>query len=310
MRRILVTGGAGFIGSHLVSHFQDRAQVTVLDNLSSGNLVNLEGLDYTFIEDSITNRSAVGHACRNADYVFHLAAMVSVPESVADPESCTQVNVLGTVQVLEACRRAGVRKCVFASSAAVYGDDPVIPKTESMTPQPRSPYALSKLEGEAYCDLYSREYGLATSSVRFFNVFGPRQNPGSAYAAAVPIFLARAVRGDELMIHGDGLQTRDFVYVSDVVSAMMHVAEREELCGAFNVGYGQATTINALAQRAIQLTQSTSITSHVESRPGDVRYSVADCGKLHATGWRPSYGFEDGLVRTARAFASGLPGKS
>jgi len=310
MQNVLITGGEGFIGSHLVSYFHDRAQVTVLDNLSSGNLVNLEGLNYTFIEDSITNRSAVDHACRNAEYVFHLAARVSVPESVADPESCTHVNVLGTVCLLEACRRAGVRKCVFASSAAVYGDDPVIPKKESMTPQPRSPYALSKLEGEAYCDLYAREYGLATSSVRFFNVFGPRQNPRSAYAAAVPIFFTRAIRGEAIMIHGDGLQTRDFVYVSDVVSAMVHVAERQELRGAFNVGYGQATTINALAQHAVQLTQSTSITSYVESRPGDVRYSVADCGKLHATGWRPSYGLEDGLYRTAKAFASSVPGKT
>jgi UDP-glucose 4-epimerase len=297
--KILVTGGAGFIGSHIVEHYQKRAsEIRVLDNLRSGYRHNLDGLAHTFIEGPVTDRALVREALRDVDLVFHLAALVSVPESMRKPLECVAINVCGLLNVLEESAAAGVRKLVFASSAAIYGDNPVVPKLETMTPEPMSPYAITKLDGEYYLDLFQREGRLQTAALRFFNVFGPRQDPKGAYAAAVPIFIEKAVRGDDLTIFGDGAQTRDFIYVKDIVGALAFAAENPAVTGVFNAGYGGQITINQLAAEIIATAGSGSRVIHAPERPGDVRHSRASADKLLAAGWRPQHTIEEGLAAT------------
>jgi UDP-glucose 4-epimerase len=295
---VLITGGAGFIGSHLAAACRDLGPVRVLDDLTGGNRQNLDGKDVEFQQGSITDSEAVARAMQGVETVFHLAAFVSVPASMADPLACARLNVQGLLTVLEAAETAGVRRLVFASSAAVYGDDPTVPKRESMVPQPRSPYALTKLDGEFYCEHYARRGRIQTACARFFNVFGPRQRPDSAYAAVVPGFITRALQGVPLVIYGDGEQTRDFIYVGDVVDGLIHLAQRPDLSGAFNVGYGAATTVNYLAGEICRLTGSSSSSQHLPERPGDVRHSVAAVERIRATGWCPRYSLETGLAET------------
>lgn len=293
--KILVTGGAGFIGSHVVEAYQGRAEVIVLDNLRTGHAENLAGLDCRLVEGSILDRVVLEECMAGVDYVFHLAAMVSVPESMAKPRETVELNVTGLLNVLEAARFAGVKKLVFASSAAVYGENPAQPKIETQTPDPRSPYAITKLDGEYYCALYDREGWLPTACLRFFNVFGPRQDPQSAYAAAVPIFLAKALAGEPLTIYGDGGQTRDFVYVKDIVGALGFVAENPSASGVFNVGYGGAMQILEIAHEILRLTGSTSEIAFAPIRPGDLRHSTADASKLRNAGWNAAYDVPSGL---------------
>jgi len=300
--RILVTGGSGFIGSHLVEHFQGSAEIIVLDDLRSGHRHNLEGLSHTFIEASVTDRAAVDAAMKGVDVVFHLAAMISVPESMTAPTRCAEINVMGLLNVLESAAAAGVRKLVFASSAAIYGDDPTVPKIESMIPQPKSPYAITKLDGEYYLEMFQREGKLNTASVRFFNVFGPRQDPNSAYAAAVPIFIQNALAGKDISIFGDGGQTRDFIHVKDIVAALVHAAAHPEMHGTFNAGYGASMTISDLAAQIITLAGSTSKIVHLPERIGDVRHSRASIDKLLATGFRHVSSLERGLAETLESF--------
>jgi UDP-glucose 4-epimerase len=305
--RILITGGAGFIGSHVAEHFQGQAEVRVLDNLRTGCRNNLDGLRVEFVEGSVTDREAVARAVRGVDYVFHLAALVSVPESMAKPAACVEINVNGHLNVLEAAAAAGVKKLVFASSAAVYGDNPPVPTVETTAPAPRSPYAVTKLDGEYYNAIHTREGRLDTVSARFFNVFGPRQSPSSAYAAAVPIFLERALRGEPLEIYGDGEQTRDFVYVKDIAAALAFAAATPRLTGVFNIGYGSAMSINALARKIISLTGSSSQITHRPVRAGDVRHSLACADKLRAAGWMPAHTFDSGLEETIRHAKNARP---
>lgn len=301
--RVLVTGGAGFIGSHIVEHFQGQADVRVLDNFRTGYRQNLDGLDCELIEASILDTDALALAMAGVDVVFHLAAMVSVPESMADPVTCEQVNSIGTLRVLEAAAAAGVRKLCFSTSAAIYGDNPVVPKREDMLPEPKSPYAVTKLAGEYYCQMVTREGRLPTACLRYFNVFGPRQDPGSAYAAAIPIFIHRALRHEPITIFGDGGQTRDFIYVKDIVAANVHLALNSPATGVFNVAYGGRQTINDLAQRIVTLTGSSSPICHTEERAGDVRHSMAAVDRLVATGLTPSGDFDGGLTATIDFFA-------
>ncbi|MEO5917107.1 MAG: NAD-dependent epimerase/dehydratase family protein [Luteolibacter sp.] len=303
--RILITGGSGFIGSHLVDHFQGLAEIVVLDNLRSGHRQNLAGLEYEFIDGSVTDPEAVGRAMKGVEIVFHLAAMISVPESMENPRECLKINGIGLLNVLEAAADAGVRKVVLASSAAIYGDNPVVPKCEPMLPEPKSPYAITKLDGEYYLELFRRAGKLDTASVRFFNVFGPRQDPKSAYAAAVPIFMQNALANEDLAIFGNGEQTRDFVHVKDVVSAMVHVATHRDLNGTFNVGYGTSITVSELANYIIRLSGSSSKIVHFPERPGDVRHSRASIDKLLATGFRHASSLEQGLAETLDYFRSG-----
>lgn len=300
--RILITGGSGFIGSHLVEHFQGTAEVIVLDNLRSGHRSNLDGLAHTFIEGSVTDREAVAEAMTGVNYVFHLAAMISVPESMAKPAECVEINVQGLLNVLESAAHAGVKKLVLASSAAIYGDNPTVPKLESMLPEPKSPYAITKLDGEYYLEMFRREGRLDTASLRFFNVFGPRQDPKSAYAAAVPIFMQKAFANEDLTIFGDGEQTRDFIYVKDIIAALVHAATRPDLHGTFNVGYGTSMTVNDLAALIIRLSGSSSEIRHLPERAGDVKHSRASIDKLLDTGFHHVSSLEQGIAETLDFF--------
>ena len=300
--KILITGGAGFIGSHLATLYQGRATIRVLDNLRTGHRHNLAGLAVEFIEGSILDPVAVQRAMLGIDYVFHLAAFVSVPESVREPATCTAINITGLQNVLAAAAQASVKKLCFASSAAVYGDNPSVPKFETMTPEPRSPYAETKLAGEVLCAEATARGTLATVALRFFNVFGPRQDPRSAYAAAVPIFIAKALRDEPIGIHGDGGQTRDFIHVTDIVGALAYAGTSKDMAGTYNVGYGQSQSIIALAQEIIRLTGSKSTIEHLAPRVGDVRHSLASTERLLAAGWKPESSVSAGLAETVEYF--------
>ncbi len=297
--KILVTGGSGFIGSHIVQHYQGRVEeIRVLDNLRTGYRRNLDGMECTFIEGSVTDRDIVRKAVAGVDIIFHLAALVSVPESMAKPGECVDINVHGLLNVLEEAAAAGVKKLVFASSAAVYGDNPAVPKLETMMPEPKSPYAITKLDGEYYLGMFQREGLLETAAVRFFNVFGPRQDPKGAYAAAVPIFIGKAIKGEDITVFGDGEQTRDFIYVKDIVGALAFAAETPGVTGVFNAGYGGQITINTLARQLVANAGSTSKILHATERPGDVKHSRASADKLLAAGWKPKHTLEEGLAAT------------
>ncbi len=302
MKRILVTGGAGFIGSHIVEHFQGKAAIRVLDNLRTGRRANLTGLQAEFIEGSILDREAVRAAVRGVDCVFHLAAMVSVVESLQQPVECVAINVTGYLHVLEEAAAAGVKKVCFTSSAAVYGDNPAVPKLETMTPEPRSPYAITKLDGEYYGAMLTASRKLEVVSLRPFNVFGPRQDPASAYAAALPIFMRQAVAGQPITIYGDGEQTRDFIHVRDVVAAYAFAAATPRLTGVYNIGYGRQTTINEIVRTILAETGSRSEIRHEPARPGDVKHSVASVSKICAAGFRASGNLPNAIRETVQHF--------
>jgi UDP-glucose 4-epimerase len=300
--KILITGGAGFIGSHIAEHFSSIAsEIRVLDNYRTGYAKNLHGLPITMIDGSVTNRALVAKAVEGIDFIFHMAAMVSVPESMHQPAECNEINVLGLLNVLEEASTAGVKKIVFASSAAIYGDNPTVPKIETMLPEPKSPYAITKLDGEYYLDLYRREGRIESASLRFFNVFGPRQDPNGAYAAAVPIFLDKALKNEDITIYGDGSATRDFIYVKDIVGALAFAAHHD-IQGTFNVGYGGQMTIQKLAETIIAAAGSSSRIIHAPARAGDVRHSRASAEKLRAAGWTPQFTLEEGLTTTLASF--------
>ena len=299
--RVLITGGAGFIGSHLVEHFQGKAEVRVLDSLRSGYRKNLDGFEVEFIEGDIRDRAMVDKAMKDVDYVFHLAAMISVPESMTKIAECIEINNLGMNNVLESAAAAGVKKLCFSTSAAIYGDNPVVPKVETMFPEPKSPYAITKLDGEYYCGMFTKEGRLQTACLRYFNVFGPRQDPNSAYAAAVPIFIERALNNQDITVFGDGEQTRDFVFVKDVVGANVFFA-MNDITGVHNIAYGGRITINDLASEIIRLTNSSSKIQHLPERAGDVKHSMAAVDKLKATGFVPAHTFSDALRQTIDAY--------
>jgi UDP-glucose 4-epimerase len=302
MSRILITGGAGFIGSHLARHFASRGEVTILDDLRSGHGRNLDGVACRFVHGSILDAAALREAIAGAEEVYHLAAMVSVPESVAKPAECAELNTEGTRRVLAAAHAAGARKIVLASSAAIYGDNPTVPKLETMPPEPKSPYAETKLAGERLLEAYRQSHGIGTTSLRFFNVFGPRQDPRSAYAAAVPIFIAKALRDEPIGIHGDGGQTRDFVHVTDIVGALAYAGASADMHGTYNVGYGRSQSILELAREILRLTGSKSRIEHLPTRAGDVRHSLASNERLLSAGWKPRSSVAAGLVETVDYF--------
>ena len=308
IKKIVITGGAGFIGSHLADaccRLGEAPEVVVLDNLRTGHRANLERnqghSNFRWVEGSIADEQILDQVCAGADWIFHLAAMISVPESLLRPRECVELNVNGTLNVLEAARKHGAKKVVLSSSAAVYGDDPELPKHENLRPAPQSPYGITKLDGEYYLEMYRREYGISTVSLRYFNVFGPHQDPASQYAAAVPIFIKKALEGKPIEIFGDGLQTRNFVYVRDVAAANIWVAQKAELHGVFNVATGSTVTILELAETIRELLGSNSTIHHLAPRPGDIRASWSDPGKLFATGFRPEFDLASGLRPTLEA---------
>ena len=300
--RVLVTGGAGFIGRHITEYFQHRAEVRVLDNLRSGLKSNLSELNCELVVGSVLDRDLVKEAMRGVDFVFHLAAMASVQESMRKPSECAEINSRGTVIVLEEAARAGVKKLILSSSAAIYGDNPINPKIESMPADPKSPYATSKYEAERYCLSFTDEGRLATVSLRYFNVFGPCQNPRSEYSAVVPAFIVRAIRNEPIMIFGDGQQTRDFIYVNDVVATNAFFALKSDATGIFNVACGIQITMTDLALTVRNLTKSSSTISYSPERPGDVKHSIADMDKTQRAGFEPVYDLAAGLRATIKFF--------
>jgi nucleoside-diphosphate-sugar epimerase len=304
--KVCVTGGAGFIGSHLVDRLvADGHEVSVLDDLSSGSRDNLvRSADrLRFVEGDVRDPHAVREAFEGAQVVFHQAARASVVRSLEDPAGVTDVNVAGTVQVLVGARDAGARRVVFASSSSVYGDTDVRLKAEDLPLRPRSPYAASKAAGEHYLAAFGASFGLEWAALRYFNVYGPRQSPRSAYAAVIPLFVDACLAGRRPTIFGDGLQTRDFTYVADVVEANVRCALVPEApCAALNVGAGRAHGIGELAARVADLVGARVTPRHAAPRPGDVAHSLADVRRLErAVGWRPTTSLEAGLVRVVEA---------
>lgn len=299
--KYIVTGGAGFIGSHIAEALSERHEVVVVDDFSTGHPENLRGFDVTLVEGSVTDLSLLKEVFAGADGVFHEGAIASVPKSVADPLATHQANLTGTLAVLLAARDAGVRKVVLASSSAVYGESPELPKQESMLPEPLSPYAVSKLAGEHYAAAFSRLYGLQTVCLRYFNVFGPRQDPSSPYSGVISIFADRVLAGKPITIYGDGEQTRDFVYVADVVRANLRAMEGDTE-GVFNIARGQTTSLNALAETMMRTAGKNVEVGHEEVRAGDIRHSCADITRAEQVlGWTPEWGLEDGLALTMEA---------
>jgi len=304
--RVLITGGAGFIGRHIVEHFQDRAEVRVLDNLRCGFKSNLSGLECELIVGSILDRDLVREAMKDVDFVFHLAGMVSVPGSVQQPSEYDEINVGGTAIVLEEATRARAKRLIFSSSAAIYGDNPTTPRIEDMPAEPKSPYATSKYEGEQHCCSFTDGGQLATVSLRYFNVFGPYQHPRSEYSAVVPAFIEKAIRNEPITIFGDGRQTRDFIYVKDVVAANAFFALKSQATGIFNVACGRQITITDLAGTIRNLTKSSSRINYGPERSGDVKHSVAGMDKTQKAGFRPVCDLVGGMRATIEFFKRDL----
>lgn len=300
MKKAIVTGGAGFIGSHITEELiRHDYQVTVIDDLSTGKLSYLESVDgnkqFEFVRGSITDLPLLRKLFTGADYVFHEAAIASVPNSIKDPEASHNNNLTGTLNVLIAARDNRVKKVVYASSAAVYGDSPVLPKTEEMIPLPLSPYAVTKLAGEYYCTVFQNIYGVKTVSLRYFNVYGPRQDPNSPYAAAIPLFIDLVLAGKPPVIFGDGEQSRDFAFVKDVARANILAAEGQAT-GIYNIGSSKKVTINNLVQLIIKIARNNSIKPvYKEARVGDILHSLADISKARAFGYNPETDLESGL---------------
>lgn len=306
MSKVVVTGGAGFIGSHIVEEaVQKGHRVVVYDNLHSGFLKNIEPFvknnGVELVNGDILNPELLFQTFQGAETVFHLAALISVPESMEKKTDYVRVNTIGTLNVLEAVKRAGVTNVVLSSSAAIYGDNPVVPKVETMLPQPKSPYAVTKLDGEYYFQMYRKEEGINATSLRYFNVFGPRQNPKSQYAAAVPIFISQAIQNQEITIFGDGEQTRDFIYVKDVAAANLLAAAKGG--DIYNVAWGRKLTINDLAHKIITITGSKSRIVYLPERPGDVKHSMADNSRIvKELGFQPTSDMDRGLEETVIYF--------
>lgn len=295
--RILITGGAGFIGSHIAGYYNGKAEIRILDNLRSGSMKNLAGLNVEFIRGDIRDRVKLSQAMQGVDYVFHLAAMIGVPESMEYPLDCIDINVNGTLMVLEEAARAGVKKLIYASSAAIYGNNSELIRREDMNPDPDSIYAVTKLNGEQFCKIFSENRKLKTVSLRYFNVFGPKQDPGSAYAAAPAVFCNRAILGQKIKIFGDGEQSRDFVYIDDVVKVNAFFMEND-LEGVYNVATGRTVTINDLVNRILFMTDSQSEVEHLPERPGDIRHLHSSTDKLHGAGIRCDASFSASLGNT------------
>lgn len=304
--KYLVTGGAGFIGSHLVRRLVSEGKsVRVVDNLSTGRLSRLDDVSryIEFVEGDLADELISQKATANIVYVLHQAAVPSVRRSVDDPLGTNRANITATLNLLESSRNAGARRFVYAASSSAYGDTPTLPKTESMPPSPLSPYALQKLVGEQYCRLYYDLYGLETISLRYFNVFGPDQDPGSEYAAVIPKFASKLLADEPLTVFGDGEQSRDFTYIDNVVNANMLALEALNPAGVVcNIGCGVRITLNQLIRLLEKISGIRPKVQHVEPHPGDVRDSLADIQSAdRVLGYRPSIMIDEGLRKTLNA---------
>jgi nucleoside-diphosphate-sugar epimerase len=311
-RRVLVTGGAGFIGSHLVRALTARGdEVRVLDDLSSGNRGNLTDVAgaLELIEASILDERGLDQAVEGVDVIFHQAAIPSVPRSMSAPVASHHTNATGTLLVLEAARRHGTRRVVYAGSSSAYGETPTLPKVETMLAVPLSPYAASKLAGEHYCRVYGRAYGLETVVLRYFNVFGPRQDPASQYAAVIPRFITALLAGTPPTIYGDGTQSRDFCYIDNVVEANLRAADAVEASGhVFNVACGEAIDLNTVARMIAEAVDRPIEPRHEQARAGDIKHSLADISHARALlGYTARISFREGLERTIDWYRRRMP---
>jgi len=308
-KRVLVTGGAGFIGSHLVDALvSEGCEVVVIDDLSTGNLLNLEHIKdrITFLKGDIRDQDLLTKAADGCEVIFHQAAVVSVPKTVENPIDSAMVNDMGTLLILETARNTTVRRVVLASSCAVYGDGPELPKVEDMAPKPLSPYAVQKLAGELYALLYHDLYGLETICLRYFNVYGPRQDPSSPYSGVISIFMSKSASKEAPVIYGDGNQYRDFIFVKDVVKANLLAAKTDKASGKiFNVGTGSYVRMNQLWDMICSMTGFNIKPKYEQSRSGDILESVANIDKVKsALGFEPEYSFEKGLEITFKWYKS------
>ena len=309
MRTFLVTGGAGFIGSHIAEALVRRGdQVRVLDNLSTGHLSNLDSFrdQVEFIEGDIQDADTVARAVEGVDCVFHEAALASVPRSVEFPLATNAHCVTGTLTLLDTARRAGVRRVVYAASSSAYGDKPFSSKRESDLPDPISPYGVAKLAGEYYCKAFTATYGFETVCLRYFNVFGPRQDPGSPYSAVIPLFITAILQGRQPTIFGDGHQSRDFTFVENVVHANLLAADAEGVAGkVFNCANGKTTSLLALMELLNRQLETQVEPIFAPPRPGDVRDSMADITQaIKQLGYEPQADFEEGLRRSIDYYRS------
>jgi UDP-glucose 4-epimerase len=305
----LVTGGAGFIGSALARALLGRGdRVRVVDNFFSGKRENLAEVakDVELFEADIRDEAALARALAGVELVFHQAAIPSVPRSLTDPVASHDANATGTLKVLAAAKQAGVRRVVYAASSSAYGDTPTLPKIESMRPMPLSPYAVSKLAGEHYCQVYASAFGLETVSLRYFNVFGPRQDPKSEYAAVIPRFVTAALAGQGVTIYGDGTQSRDFCFIDNTVEANLAAAAAPGVSGQlFNVACGSATTLNDVVRLVAEIAGHAVPVTYAPGRVGDVKHSLADVTAARARlGYRGAISFAEGLQRTVAWYAA------
>lgn len=301
--RVLVTGGAGFIGSHLTEHLVRQGhEVRVLDNLCTGSRENLAAVleDAELVVGDIRDAEVVSRAVRGVEVILHLAALASVSQSLTDPMKTNSVNVDGTIRLLLEARNAEVRRVVYSSSAAVYGNSAAIPQHEELPTVPTSPYGVSKLAAEHYCTTFGEAYGLETISLRYFNVFGPRQRSGSQYAGVISSFITRLLSEQAPVVYGDGAQYRDFIYVGDVVTANVLAMRANAGFGqVFNVGTGHATSVNQLAQRLMEVTGVAVPVQHSDSRAGEIYRSLASIARARAVfGYYPQFPLTEGLERT------------
>ncbi|MCH8054000.1 MAG: SDR family oxidoreductase [Planctomycetes bacterium] len=311
MAHYLVTGGAGFIGSHIVRRLiADGHRVRVLDNLSTGNMDKLADVidRVEFIEGDLRQEADCRAACAGVEMVFHEAALPSVPRSVEDPQTFHANNIDGTFQLFLAAKEAGCRRIIYAASSSAYGDQPTQPKRETMLPAPLSPYALNKLVGEYYARVFYESYGLETISLRYFNVFGPHQDPESQYAAAIPAFVSAILKGEQPLIYGDGEQTRDFTHIDNVVEANMLAAVAKTTRGqVINVACGQSVTINQVITTINKLLGTDLKPRYAPPRAGDVMHSLADITLAREViGYEPHLMFEDGLARAIEWYKANL----
>lgn len=303
-KKVIVTGGMGFIGSHLTEKLLEDNQVTVIDNESTGKIDNIKHLldheNLTVIKGSIVDLNLT-EIFKGKDYVFHLAAIPSVPRSVRDPFSSNDSNVTGTLNVLIAAKDAEIKKVIFSSSSSVYGDTPTLPKREDMPIHPMSPYAITKATGEMYCRVFQELYGLPTICLRYFNVFGPRQDPNSQYAAVIPKFITAILNDESPVIYGDGEQSRDFSFIKHVVSANILSCESDNT-GVFNIACGRRITINELVGYINEILGKDITPKYVDTRPGDIKHSLADILKARSFGYNPEGNFKDELAIAVRWF--------
>ena len=303
-KNVIVTGGMGFIGSHLTEKLLEDNEVTVIDNGITGRRENIERLldykNFTLIKGSIVDLNLT-EIFKGKDYVFHLAAIPSVPRSVKDPFSSNEANVTGTLNVLIAAKETGIKKVIFSSSSSVYGDTPTLPKREDLPVNPQSPYAITKATGEMYCRVFEELYGLPTVCLRYFNVFGPRQDPNSQYAAVIPKFITAIINNKSPLIYGDGEQSRDFTFVKHVVNANILSCESDKT-GIFNIACGRRITINQLVDYINEIMEKEIKSVYVDPSLGDIKHSLADISKAKIFGYTPEGDFRDELTEVVRWF--------